>query len=241
MSGHTVWLLVLMLGTTLARSNLPNQTELTVQVMVDSGWVKSNGGSLANVDMVLTQVITSASSSHVSMKIDVMELVSEESKISLETNFDVNETDVLVTLTRCSTTHNIHDSILAGGVDHILHVGVTSVPCARLDNTGVLMPMVTTNNDMVQLISDFKHADTFYGWTSFTVIFDEGVSPAMEDDIYQVLAQDASIATFRLPSQAGQQDINSMLRDIPASRLGGKFLIMTKHSNVESFIKAVAI
>ena len=253
MSVPTMWLLALpmLLGSSQALSNLPNHTELMVRVLVDSGWVRSNRMSMDNVERILTQVIPSARSNHVSMNIDVMELVAEENITLWENNvnltaidvlnqyFDVNETDVLITLTRCSTTHQLHDSLVAGGVDHILHVGMTGVPCARLDHTGVLMPMVTTDNNMVQLLRDFKHANTFYGWRSCIAILDEGVDKDMEDGIYQVMSQDASIATFRLPSNAGQHDINNVLRDIPAARLGGKFLILSKLSHVESFIKAV--
>ena len=62
--------------------------------------------------------------------------------------------DVVVTLTHCSRTHQLHEEVVE--FDHLLHVGITDTPCDRLEDVGILIPMVSHDNDIVQLLNDFR-------------------------------------------------------------------------------------
>ena len=62
--------------------------------------------------------------------------------------------DVIVTMTSCIKTHDLHMAIKM--MEDILHVGVTSLPCDRLEEAGVLIPMIKPGQDIVQLIADFR-------------------------------------------------------------------------------------
>ena len=104
--------------------------------------------------------------------------------------------DVIVTLASCERTHQLHKDIKM--LEHILHVGMTSLPCDRLEEAGILLPMIKPGHDIVQLVSDFRFANTFYQWKSFIAIFDDQVPMELENKLYKVMAKDATISMFRL-------------------------------------------
>ena len=66
----------------------------------------------------------------------------------------LDETDVVITLAGCSLTWALHNKVeaIVPSIEHILHIAVTTPPCDRLSDTCVLVPIVTPDNAMVQLI-----------------------------------------------------------------------------------------
>ena len=148
MTGHRVLftLQASLLTSALARSNLPNHTELLVSVLADEAWVQGEGESLDLVRELMTESITSTRSEHVSMEIDFRSLGSG--------NIDLTGSSVVVTLTDCAGTQELSRKVAGRG--EILHVGVTDLACARLEETGILVPMIPPASGIIQLLADFK-------------------------------------------------------------------------------------
>ena len=148
MTGHRVLftLQASLLTSALARSNLPNHTELLVSVLADEAWVQGEGESLDLVRELMTESITSTRSEHVSMEIDFRSLGSG--------NIDLTGSSVVVTLTGCAGTQELSRKVAGRG--EILHVGVTDLACARLEETGILVPMIPPASGIIQLLADFK-------------------------------------------------------------------------------------
>ena len=151
MTGHRVLftLLASLLSSALARSNLPNHTELLVSVLADEAWVQGEGESLDLVRELMTESITATRSQHVSMEIDFRSLGS--GNIS---DIDLTGSSVVVTLTDCAGTQELSREVAGRG--EILHVGVTDLACARLEETGILVPMIPPASGIIQLLADFK-------------------------------------------------------------------------------------
>ena len=55
----------------------------------------------------------------------------------------------------------------------------------------------------VVTISNFRFANTFYNWdtSGFITIMDDSVAKSMEDTLYTILANNASMSMFRLKSR----------------------------------------
>ena len=134
----------------LARSNLPNHTELLVTVLADEAWVRGESQSLDTMREVITESITSARSDHVSMEVDFRTLVPG----NLSDKVDLEQSSVVVTITDCAKTHEINMELVEAG--DILHVGVTDLACSRLEEAGILVPMIPPGSGLIQLITDFK-------------------------------------------------------------------------------------
>ena len=147
---HCVLSILILASSALARSNLPNQTELLVTVLADEAWVKGESQSLDTVREVITESITSAKSDHVSMEIDFRSLVPG----NLSDKVDLEQSSVVVTITDCAKTHEINRELMEAG--DLLHVGVTDLACSRLEEAGILMPMIPPGSGLVQLLTDFK-------------------------------------------------------------------------------------
>ena len=147
---HCVLSILILASSALARSNLPNQTELLVTVLADEAWVKGESQSLDTVREVITESITSAKSDHVSMEIDFRSLVPG----NLSDKVDLEQSSVVVTITDCAKTHEINRELMEAG--DLLHVGITDLACSRLEEAGILMPMIPPGSGLVQLLTDFK-------------------------------------------------------------------------------------
>ena len=147
---HCVLSILLLASSALARSNLPNHTELLVTVLADEAWVKGESQSLDTVREVITESITSAKSDHVSMEIDFRSLVPG----NLSDKVDLEQSSVVVTITDCAKTHEINRELIEAG--DLLHVGITDLACSRLEEAGILMPMIPPGSGLIQLLTDFK-------------------------------------------------------------------------------------
>ena len=147
---HCALSILILASSALARSNLPNHTELLVTVLADEAWVKGESQSLDTVREVITESITSARSDHVSMEIDFRTLVPG----NLSDKVDLEESSVVVTITDCDKTHEINRELMEAG--DLLHVGITDLACSRLEEAGILMPMIPPGSGLIQLLSDFK-------------------------------------------------------------------------------------
>ena len=147
---HCALSILILASSALARSNLPNQTELLVTVLADEAWVKGESQSLDTVREVITESITSAKSDHVSMEIDFRSLVPG----NLSDKVDLEQSSVVVTITDCAKTHEINRELMEAG--DLLHVGITDLACSRLEEAGILMPMIPAGSGLVQLLTDFK-------------------------------------------------------------------------------------
>ena len=147
---HCALSLLLLASSALARSNLPNHTELLVTVLVDEAWVRGESQSLDTMREVITESITSARSDHVSMEVDFRTLVPG----NLSDKVDLEQSSVVVTITDCAKTHEINREMVEAG--DLLHVGVTDLACSRLEEAGILVPMIPPGSGLIQLITDFK-------------------------------------------------------------------------------------
>ena len=147
---HCVLSILILASSALARSNLPNHTELLVTVLADEAWVKGESQSLDTVREVITESITSAKSDHVSMEIDFRSLVPG----NLSDKVDLEQSSVVVTITDCAKTHEINRELMEAG--DLLHVGITDLACSRLEEAGILMPMIPPGSGLIQLLTDFK-------------------------------------------------------------------------------------
>ena len=147
---HCALSILLLASSALARSNLPNHTELLVTVLADEAWVKGESQSLDTVREVITESITSARSDHVSMEIDFRSLVPG----NLSDKVDLEQSSVVVTITDCAKTHEINRELMEAG--DLLHVGITDLACSRLEEAGILLPMIPPGSGLVQLLTDFK-------------------------------------------------------------------------------------
>ena len=147
---HCALSILILASSALARSNLPNHTELLVTVLADEAWVKGESQSLDTVREVITESITSARSDHVSMEIDFRTLVPG----NLSDKVDLEQSSVVVTITDCAKTHEINMELMEAG--DLLHVGITDLACSRLEEAGILMPMIPPGSGLIQLLSDFK-------------------------------------------------------------------------------------
>ena len=147
---HCALSILILASSALARSNLPNHTELLVTVLADEAWVKGESQSLDTVREVITESITSARSDHVSMEIDFRSLVPG----NLSDKVDLEESSVVVTITDCAKTHEINRELMEAG--DLLHVGITDLACSRLEEAGILLPMIPPGSGLIQLLTDFK-------------------------------------------------------------------------------------
>ena len=147
---HCALSLLLLASSALARSNLPNHTELLVTVLVDEAWVRGESQSLDTMREVITESITSARSDHVSMEVDFRTLVPG----NLSDKVDLEQSSVVVTITDCAKTHEINMELVEAG--DMLHVGVTDLACSRLEEAGILVPMIPPGSGLIQLLTDFK-------------------------------------------------------------------------------------
>ena len=59
-----------------------------------------------------------------------------------------------MSLTTCAKSHELNTAIKSEG--HLLHVAVTDLACHRLEETGILIPMIPPGSGLIQLIADFK-------------------------------------------------------------------------------------
>ena len=148
--GHTALSLLLLASTALARSNLPNHTELLVTILADEAWVTGERQSLDAVREVITESITAARSDHVSMEVAFRTLVPG----NLSDSVDLDMSTVVVTMTDCAKTHEINKELREAG--KMLHVGVTDLACSRLEEAGILVPMIPPGSGLIQLLTDFK-------------------------------------------------------------------------------------
>ena len=147
---HCALSLLLLASSALARSNLPNHTELLVTVLADVAWVRGESQSLDTMREVITESITSARSDHVSMEVAFRTLVPG----NLSDKVDLEQSSVVVTITDCAKTHEINREMVEAG--DLLHVGVTDLACSRLEEAGILVPMIPPGSGLIQLLTDFK-------------------------------------------------------------------------------------
>ena len=147
---HCALSILLLAVSALARSNLPNHTELLVTVLADEAWVRGESQSLDTMREVITESITSARSDHVSMEVDFRTLVPG----NLSDKVDLEQSSVVVTITDCAKTHEINREMVEAG--DLLHVGVTDLACSRLEEAGILVPMIPPGSGLIQLLTDFK-------------------------------------------------------------------------------------
>ena len=59
---------------------------------------------------------------------------------------------VVVTMTGCDLAHSLTSQLPAS----VLHVAITDLGCPRLEDVGILIPMVPPGSGILQLIADFK-------------------------------------------------------------------------------------
>ena len=134
----------------MSRSNLPNGTELLVRVLADPAWVRGEAASLDTVRELLTQSLESAASDLVTMEV-VFSTVTE-ANITDTLDTDTESASVVVTMTGCDLAHSLTSQLPAS----VLHVAITDLGCSRLEDVGILIPMVPPGSGILQLIADFK-------------------------------------------------------------------------------------
>ena len=61
---------------------------------------------------------------------------------------------MVVSLTNCAKSHELNMNLKSEG--HLLHVAITDLACDRLEETGILIPMIPPGSGLIQLVSDFK-------------------------------------------------------------------------------------
>ena len=131
----------------MSRSDLPNGTELLVRVLADPAWVRGEAASLDTVRELLTQSLESAASDLVTMEV-VFSTITEANI----TDTGTESASVVVTMTGCDLAHSLTSQLPAS----VLHVAVTDLGCSRLEDVGILIPMVPPGSGILQLIADFK-------------------------------------------------------------------------------------
>ena len=88
---------------------------------------------------------------------------------------------------------------------HLMHIGISEGNCARFPGSGVLMPVKVPEVPIIQLIKDFKWANTFHNWTSYIIMMDETVSYEMENQLYDILSPGSSMGMLRLEDRSVKQ------------------------------------
>ena len=134
----------------MSRSDLPNGTELLVRVLADPAWVRGEAASLDTVRELLSQSLESAASDLVTMEV-VFSTVTE-ANITDTVDTGTESASVVVTMTGCGLAHSLTSQLPAS----VLHVAVTDLGCSRLEDVGILIPMVPPGSGILQLIADFK-------------------------------------------------------------------------------------
>ena len=145
--------LVLLAVQVWARSDLPNNTEVLVTILVDETWLAGQLLPVATLKDLMTNSIASQEKfSHGTM----------ESTFSLMTSSDVmeqvdSETTVLVTLADCEKTHMMNQDLLMNEMNHqLIHFAVSDLTCDRLAGESFLLPVTTPDTSLIQLVTDFK-------------------------------------------------------------------------------------
>ena len=145
--------LVLLAAQVWARSDLPNNTEVLVTILVDETWLASQLMPVATLKDLMTNSIASQDKfTHGTM----------ESTFSLMTSDDImeqvgSETTVLVTLADCEKTHMMNDDLVTNEMNHqLIHFAVSDLTCDRLAGESFLLPVTTPDTSLIQLVTDFK-------------------------------------------------------------------------------------
>ena len=105
-------------------------------------------------------------------------------------------TRVLVTLASCENSHLMNAEVQE--YPHLMHIGLSEGKCERFLGAGVMMPVMAPGEDIVQLITDFKWANTFHNWTSYVIFMDDSVSLDLENKLHDILSRDSTLAMIRL-------------------------------------------
>ena len=174
-------------------------------------------------------------------------------------------TRVLVTLASCENSHLMNAEVQE--YPHLMHIGLSEGKCERFLGAGVMMPVMAPGEDIVQLITDFKWANTFHNWTSYVIFMDDSVSLDLENKLHDILSRDSTLAMIRLGDRfvrehqlnidiyllllrgsgnilfyfrksAGQ--ITTLMGSLPLYELGGKVLVISRKEVTTNFVSAVS-
>jgi len=224
----TVWFLAI--SGVLSQSNLPNYTHVKIGVVIDEAWVSSDGSSADELTEIFQNTFSATNFAHGEFELDVI------TEVPLEKEYGQDMTAV-ISLTDCKKSHALSRKVAK---QHFtLHVALSDIGCKRLEyDTSFLIPVVEPVDNIVQLLSDLRYANTLQ-WQSFILITDDSISNPLQDHIYQRLARDATISTFSLAGN-DKSSIKRLLDGFPGHDLGAKFLVMTRKALIEDFMDVVA-
>ena len=191
--------------------NLPTDTDISVTVVVDEAWVNTEGLSSGDVENILRPVLQGYNSGGLEVTDFRQITLRNAANISQEVDFgkinnlhlvyfihycSKESTRVLVTLANCENSHLMN--AVVQDYPYLMHVGLSEGKCERFLGAGVMMPVMAPGEDIVQLITDFKWANTFHNWTSYVIFMDDSVNLDLENQLHDILSRDSSLAMIRL-------------------------------------------
>ena len=168
-------------------------------------------------------------------------------------------TRVLVTLASCENSHLMNAEVQE--YPHLMHIGLSEGKCERFLGAGVMMPVMAPGEDIVQLITDFKWANTFHNWTSYVIFMDDSVSLDLENGLHDILSRDSTLAMIRLGDRFVREhqlnimrgkgntlfdfrksvgQITTLMSSLPLYELGGKVLVISRKEVTTNFVSAVS-
>ena len=143
---------------------------------------------------------------------------------------------------------------------HLMHIGLSEGKCERFLGAGVMMPVMAPGEDIVQLITDFKWANTFHNWTSYMIFMDDSVNLDLENKLHDILSRDSTLAMIRLGDRFVREhqlnimrgsgntlfdfrksvgQITALMSSLPLYELGGKVLVISRKEVTTNFVSAV--
>ena len=145
--------LVLLAAQVWARSDLPNNTEVLVTILVDETWLSSQRLPVATLKDLMTNSIASQDKfSHGTMESTFSTMTSSDIMDQIDT-----ETTVLITLTDCEKTHMMNQDLMLNEMnERLIHFAVSDLTCDRLSGQSFLLPVTTPDTSLIQLVTDFK-------------------------------------------------------------------------------------
>ena len=195
--------------------NLPTDTDISVTVVVDEAWVNSEGLGSGEIENILKPVLQGYNDGGLEVTDFKQIKLENAANISQEVDFGkkiiicsrkrfltfIDTTRVLVTLADCSNSHLMNVEVQEH--PHLMHIGLSEGKCERFPGAGVLMPVLAPGEEIVQLITDFRWANTFHNWSSFVIFMDDSVSLDLENQLHDILSRDSSMAMIRLGDRLG--------------------------------------
>jgi hypothetical protein len=114
---------------------------------------------------------------------------------------------------------------------NVIHLAITEIGCPRIKTKSSLsVPLVTNQNSIVQTIKDLRDMNTLT-WDSVILLHDTSVPESILVSMVNTLSENGAVATFELGDNPGDS-ISGLLADLPARKLGNKFMVITKEVSI---------